>query len=153
MKLDHFLVFLGSGTAIPILVSILSSPRWPGGVRAILALLISIGAALWETRAQFIPGDWWTNATLVFAAVSLAYNGILKHVGLPALERGTADAWTEFWKRLPGSRTGSGSSWEESAGIVGRITKLDKLLADKVITKEQYQLRLEVLQNEALEKV
>lgn len=151
MNFNHFSIFLGSGTIIPILVSLISSPRWPSGVRAVLALVISVGVALWETRAQWIPGDWWTNAALVFGAVSMAYNGILKHVGLPALERGTAEAWTSFWQRVFNRAEPEPES--DPTDIVLRITKLDSLLAKKVISKEQYDQRLAQLRNEALEQI
>ena len=151
MNLNHFSIFLGSGTIIPILVSLISSPRWPSGVRAVLALVISVGVALWETRAQWIPGDWWTNAALVFGAVSMAYNGILKHIGLPALERGTAEAWTGFWQRV--FNRADAEPKADPTEIVVRITKLDLLLARKAITKEQYDRQLAIIQEEALEQI
>lgn len=154
MNLNHFLVFFGSGTIIPVLVSVFSSPRWPRGVRAVLAFVISVGVGIWETRAQWIPGDWWANGSLVFGAVYLAYNGILKHVGLPALERGTASAWAAFLQQIINrAKNEPETEGEGEDDLSLRIGKLDGLLLRNVITEVQHQQKIEQIRAEALEAI
>lgn len=132
---------LASGV-IPILVALLSSPKWPGGVRAFLAFALCVGLALWQAHGQFGP-DVVENVLKVFALVQGLYLGLLKHIGLPALERGSAEAWTKFIGGLSqGFSSGSAKSTKD------RFLELKELLEAGVITTETFEARTKTLLEE-----
>ena len=132
---------LASGV-IPLLVSILSSPKWPGGVRAFLAFALCVGLALWQAQGQF-GTDIVENVLKVFVAVQGLYLGLLKHIGLPALERGSSEAWTKF---IGGLAQGFGSGSANSAK--DRLLDLKELLEAGAITTETFEARTKTLLEE-----
>ena len=139
---------LASGV-IPILVALLSSPKWPGGVRASLAFALCVGLALWQAHGQF-GTDVLENVLKVFALVQGLYLGLLKHIGLPALERGSAEAWTKFICGLSqGFSSGSaGFSSGSAKSTKDRVLELKALLEAGAITTETFEARAKTLLEE-----
>lgn len=134
-------VQIAAALVIPVLTSLISSPRWPRGVRAALAFILCAALAIWQAHGQFGP-DVIENIFKVFALVQGLYLGLLKHIGLPALEEGSADAWTKLWAGLSAGLNHSGGDAEpEAPSVEVRLARLSRLLQAQAITQAEYDTR------------
>ena len=118
--------------AIPLLTSLFSSPKWPPGVRGAVACALCVALALWQSHGQFGP-DVAENAFKVIALVQGLYHGLLKHIGLPALEKGSTEAWESLLKGLA-SQGGGGSP-------ASRLKALTALYQEGAISEGEYNTR------------
>lgn len=135
-----------SSLIIPVLTSLISSPRWPPAARVFVVILLCAAVGFWESRTALVPGDWYQNAITLFGASFIAYKGLLKWVGLPALERGSADAWRNGLNYFKDRIANSGSESAEDApaqalDVSDRLRSLNLLLSQNLITEEQLEAR------------
>ena len=122
---------------IPFLVAIISSSKWPGSSRAILAFALCLGVGIWQAHGQFGP-DLIGNVLKVFIAVQALYNGLLKHVGIGDLERGSTDAWSSLLGGIGGAlRNRQAGEPEPEPSIKARLVELSALAAAGVITNDE----------------
>lgn len=80
------------GFLMPLLVAVIEQPKWPDWVRAVVAAILCICAAVVQVyvMGQFNPADLATSILIILVEAIAVYQAFWKKVGINTLEKATS---------------------------------------------------------------